>query len=562
MITIIKPLGCGGDIDFAAEELKLFLGKYDDVECGKSASGNEIFISLGNTELAGKADVAGKTQGLSDYGFAIETIKNGYYIVSPTEKGVSFGVYSLLKELCDLEIYAEDEIYSADGLTPKPVHKKENPSFDYFDSSWVGWNKYSPTFAHRRRLRIAPFITPFHSFFEILPKTEYLREHRDWYSEDYGQLCLTNEEMAEEFIKNCFKFIDRKAFRGCNVSNLMVGQEDNGDFCRCEKCRESYEKYGLTGTLMRFVNKVSKAVDDYVGLNYAGKTIRTVTFAYGATQFPPVDENYKPIDPSVVPAKNVVILTAPISADFTKSLNDETANPNSYRLFKGYEALGAEMYVWVYNSAFDDQFMYFSQWDALKENFRFCRSINTRYVIDMGNPLPDLAFDALTVYVRTKLAWNIDLDENKLIDDFFAAYYRESAPYVRKYFDESNALQREKNEGKHNHYLYVQQNRQCKSADYWEFDKVLSWAELLREGEKAAKTPPVALRVAVQKLTPLYMLLEIHHDRFTKGELKKMIEEFEVAARNSFVRYAEETGVQYMRDVYGKIVKWRSLLLP
>lgn len=84
----------------------------------------------------------------------------------------------------------------------------------------------------------------------------------------------------------------------------------------------------------------------------------------------------------------------------------------------------------------------------------------------------------------------------------------------------------------------------------------------MREGEKAAQTPAVAFRVAVQKLTPLYMLLEIHHDRFTKGELKMMIEEFEVAARNSFVRYAEETGVQYMRDVYGKIVKWRSLLLP
>ena len=220
------------------------------------------------------------------------------------------------------------------------------------------------------------------------------------------------------------------------------------------------------------------------------------------------------------------------------------------------------MYVWVYNSAFDDQFMYFSQWDAVQKNFRLYKSINTRYVIDMGNPLPDLAFDALTVYVRTELAWNIDLDVNKAIDKFFAAYYRESAPYVRRYFDESNALQREKDAGRHNHYLYVRQNCQCKSADYWEFDKVLSWAKLLREGEKAAQTPAVAFRVAVQKLTPLYMLLEIHHDRFTKGELKMMIEEFEVAARNSFVRYAEETGVQYMRDVYGKIVKWRSLLLP
>ena len=81
MITIIKPHGCGGDIDFAAEELKLFLGKYDDVECGKSVSENEVYISLGDTTLAEKADVVKETQDLSDYGFAIETIKNGYYIV-------------------------------------------------------------------------------------------------------------------------------------------------------------------------------------------------------------------------------------------------------------------------------------------------------------------------------------------------------------------------------------------------------------------------------------------------------------------------------------------------
>ena len=180
-------------------------------------------------------------------------------------------------------------------------------------------------------------------------------------------------------------------------------------------------------------------------------------------------------------------------------------------------------------------------------------------MIDMGNPLPDVSFDTLTTYVRTSLAWNLNLDEKRLIDDFFAAYYKETAPYVRRYFDESNEWQRKKNI---KYTLYAQQSLECKTAEYWDFEKVKEWAELLRKGENAAGSKKIALRVTAQKLTPLYMLLEIFIDKFSKEQLRDLIGEFEKAARETFVLYTEETGIQYMRDIRNKLVKWRSLLLP
>ena len=559
MIKIVKNRNCGEEIVFAESELKLFLGKYDEVIAAEDTEGNEKFISLGDTEIAREYGVLRYLEGLNDYGFYIKTVNRGYCIVSPTEKGVRFGIYSLLKEICLLEIYAEDEIYSDDELDWKEVELKEEPSFDFYDSSWLGWNKYSVEFAKRRRLRIAPFINSYHSFFEMMPKSKYLDEHRDWYSENYTQLCMTNEEMIAEFIRNSLDLIDKKAFKTGNTSCLMVGQEDSGEYCQCARCKKSYEKYGVSGTLIRFVNQVAKAVNEYVNNKYVGKTVKTVTFAYGTTENPPVDENNRPVDSSVMLEKNVVIMTAPITSDFAKPLYDEKFNAAASRSFKGFAALGAEIYMWAYNSVFDDQLMYFGQWDVLRENLEFYKKINAQYMIDMGNPLPDVSFDALTTYVRTSLAWNLNLDEKRLIDDFFAAYYKETAPYVRRYFDESNEWQRKKNI---KYTLYAQQSLECKTAEYWDFEKVKEWAELLRQGENAAGSKKIALRVTAQKLTPLYMLLEIFIDKFSKEQLRELIGEFEKAARETFVLYTEETGIQYMRDIRNKLVKWRSLLLP
>lgn len=255
-------------------------------------------------------------------------------------------------------------------------------------------------------------------------------------------------------------------------------------------------------------------------------------------------------------------MNAPITANYTKPLYDEESNAKTCRTFKGYSALGAEMYLWIYNSVFDDQLVYFSQWDALRENFDYYKTLNTSYVIDMGNPLPDVAFDALTTYVHTKLLWNADLDEKKLIDDFFKVYYKDAEPFVRRYFDEVNAFQRKVNETDYVYPMYSQQNMVTKSEIYWKYDRLRAWIELLREGERAAKTKKVALRVAAQKLTPLYLLLELYAEKLERSELKSAIEEFERAARENMVLYTAETGVQYMCEIHGKLIKWRSLLLP
>ncbi len=549
-----------GDLKMAVDEATLFLKKYANVSIvHEKPTDGSVFISLGDTRYALEKGAEGWKKDLTDPGFVIKSVENGYCVVSPTPSGVLFGTYSLLHELCEWEAYAEDEVHVSEKLSLPELDILENPSFQYRETSWVGWSKYGWNFAKRTRRSSPPLLTPFHCHFFIMPPSKYLKDHPDWYSEDVEQLCITNEEMTQEFIKNCFEIIKEDGFKHHQTTYLFLGQEDGAPICKCPKCQESDRLYGgPSGTAMLFINKVAKAVNEFVEVNYPGKTVKTVTPAYCHTKFPPVDENMEPAHPSLMAEKNVGVMFAPLNADYTHSLFDREANPAVSRMFEGYFKLGIEPYVWTYDCAFDDIIFYTSEWEFFLDDFRRFREMNCPYIIDMCSPWPDVAFDALKTYVRSKLLWNLDLDKEKLIDDFFANYYKKSAPLVRQYFNEINAHLRTIPISFHS---YIGGQPTYKDENAWPKEKLLGWIELLEDAEKTAENPEVALRVTCQKLTPLYILLEDYANDLTKEELKKYVDEFERGVKTYSIRFTAEHGVLYMNTVDIKLMKWRSLLL-
>ncbi len=557
-IQILTAQDCGADIRFAAEEITFFLG-----EMGVSAETVQTptegrFVSLGATDAAKNLGLLEKTAGMKADGFLIDTVDGNYYIVSPTELGVSFGVYSLLKELCGLEIYAVDVYEMAEIVTFKEVKRKEEPSFEFRDRAWLSWPKYNRKLHRRLRLHGVPFVTPPHSFFTVLPKEKYLTEHPDWYSASTLQLCITNEEMTAQFIENALKIIEEKGFRG-NTAALMVGHEDNHSFCNCARCLESDKKYGgHGGTMLRFVNKVAKAVNAYVEEKHPGKTVKTVTFAYGPTVDAPVNENFEPVDPSLKAEKNVGVMFAPLQADYGKSLADEKYNPQTVKMFKGYAALGVEPYIWTYDSVFNDELVYYGQWHNLRKDYDFFKKIGCVSLLDMGHFLPNVAFDALSNYVRMKMMWDLSVDETALIDDFFRAYYREGAVKVRKYFDEINEVCANID---FKMLSYSDRSPELVSKSLWKKETLAGWIQILNEAEALTKDRKATLRIQCEKLTPLSQILDIYAQDMEKGELAAYIQAFENCAAANNLVYLSEVGLPFMRDVDSKLVKWRALLL-
>src|SRR5210317_622059 len=77
-----------------------------------------------------------------------------------------------------------------------------------------------------------------HTFFPLIPPATYFKDHPQWFSEidgkrkhDRAQLCLTNEQMRDELIKNL------KANLRANPAATIasVSQNDWHGNCQCDK---------------------------------------------------------------------------------------------------------------------------------------------------------------------------------------------------------------------------------------------------------------------------------------------------------------------------------------
>ena len=78
---------------------------------------------------------------------------------------------------------------------------------------------------------------------------------------DGTQLCLTNEEMKAEFIKNLKVVISTHP----NDKYILLGEEDSNTFCNCDNCQEAIKKYGTpSGVDMIFVNPVAEEIENWL----------------------------------------------------------------------------------------------------------------------------------------------------------------------------------------------------------------------------------------------------------------------------------------------------------
>ena len=119
-----------------------------------------------------------------------------------------------------------------------------------------------------------------HTFFQILPPERYFAEHPDWYSEIDGerrgertQLCLTNEAMRAEFVKNALEWIRRNPEAGM----ISISQNDWHGNCQCAKCRALDEAAGSpSGSLLHFVNAVAAEIEK----EYPEFLISTLAYQY------------------------------------------------------------------------------------------------------------------------------------------------------------------------------------------------------------------------------------------------------------------------------------------
>ena len=437
-------------VRFAASELQKYILKAtntvipyfsDDARCPRR--GPEILIGpfvRGETEWE---------KDLHEEGFVIRSQGENIAITGKTSRGVLYGVYRFLEIFCNYRCFTKDveTIDKMKELTIELDEIREEPSFNFRDAYFR--NAFEGGFASKNHLNSSlsdisngrggrrKWFNFHHSFLNLIPDEVYFEKHPEWYSEINGerkpntQLCLTNEELVDEAEKNLRKWIENNP--ECKV--FSVAQNDNEDFCTCEKCRKLEETEGShSGPIIHFVNKLADRIkDDY-------PDVMIHTFAYWYSMEAP---KY------VVARDNVIVRLCTTSCCHHKPFEElASIKPGGieYRYvnaLKNWKNHAKNVYIWDYIVNFRNYLQPFVTFETLQKNLTFYKECGVLGVLEQGNFAygGGGCFDDMKSYIISRLLWNYKTDIHDEIHRFCMGVYGEKAGrYMEEYTYLAQAL--------------------------------------------------------------------------------------------------------------------------
>ncbi len=502
---ILVSRNAGNMTMLGAEEIASFFKQatYADIEIvtdEKSFSENDKFISIGDNAFSRSAGL-NLSESLNGSGYHIETRGKSLFVYGGGDKGNLYGAYDLLEKLFDLEFYSNDETAFGRKFTinvPK-LNYTENPDFSAGNVIYTGSMISDLGFQQRTRTvsweSVWTGVGGAHSTYSLL-KGINRKDYPDWFArqlnasgeveKEYKQLCFTNPEVLEALTEAVIREVDGYADR----ENVMVGIEDNRDYCRCPDCQALMDAYGgaASASVIKCVNKIAEAVEKHLSETGQNRKVNVVMFAYYGYLEAPVKQNadgsYSPIDESVKMRDDTAVLIAPIDTDYGHSYYDTAFNRAERQSFEKWSVLCDSLYLWTYTTNFFYMLAPFDAFNSMQENFRFWKEYNVKHIYAQGQYGNKKAtgFVDLQTYLQSKLLWNVDEDLNKLIDGYFENYFKDAAKPMRSYFDELRA-----------HYANLRSRSgvtggiyfDIEKKDYWPFNMLNGWSRYIDDAYAA-----------------------------------------------------------------------------
>ena len=431
----------------AASELKTHLdamtgGEFKIVGISeRDKSANAIFVgdSPATREISGVSD-------FSKLGYDAITMKSdgkkNIALCGHPTRGTLYAVYTFLEDFGGVRWWSKNETripHKSDFSVGKfdisyaPVFKLREAlykvGFDGVFASRLRQNGATLTRMNFDRPVIAPEYggcqsmvlfkgrgSAFHSHFEIIPPKVYFEKHPEWFSLIGGkrtwkgaQLCLTNDEMAAEYLKNIKKLLRENP----HATSIQVSQNDWSNPCQCPKCAAIDNENGShAGTNIYFANKIA------AGIEAEFPNVYIDTFAYQYTRKAPS---------KIRPRKNVLVRLCTIECSFLRPLDSgNPLNEAFVRDMKEWAKITKNLFIWDYITNFRSYMMPCPNLNALAPNLRFFAENSASGVFEQGDAFCTAGdFVLMRNWVVSHLMWNPYADEKKLFAEFLNEYYGE-----------------------------------------------------------------------------------------------------------------------------------------
>ena len=357
-------------------------------------------------------------------------------------RGVLYGVYKFLEQYAgvryfmpDLEKIPEGDIVLHEGnmlaYTPYFESRRLAWNCSKADSSWNVKNginghdgKDDPKYGGKERYGSGLFVHTLGSLSETGGGAS-------------PNPCLSSEEIYQTVLKNLRATLEKDP----TVDIVSVSQNDNNEYCTCEKCAAVDKEEGSpSGLMLRFVNRLAEELEE----DYPNLVIDTL--AYNYTQAAPS---------KTVPRHNVCVRVCSIRCCFMHPLTEctDAKGPNGLQwtrtetfLFDLQEwgKICDRIYVWDYTTNFAYYIAPFSNFGSIRENMRFYYENGVRGMFPQGNSQSVSGeFGELRAYLLAKLMWNPYMSEEEYyrhMDEFLEAYYGEGWQGIRAFIDLTTEL--------------------------------------------------------------------------------------------------------------------------
>jgi len=422
---------------FAADELALFLhivtGGDFPILTDPGNSGGRLLVGPGAARLAApKVDLAG----LGPEEIVVLSAGDDLVLAGGGPRGTLYAVYTFLEDVvgCRWWTGTASSMPWKPSLSVGDLNIRFRPPLEYrepfwyvaFDHVWAARNKANGTRAGGDALRggrqnYEGFV---HTFYGLIQPEKYFAGHPEWFSEIEGrrttkdaQLCLTNEDMRRELVKN----LKEKIRANPAATIASVSQNDCFGNCTCPRCRAvDEEEGGPAGSLLRFVNAVAADIE----AEFPHVAIDTLAYQY--TRKPPR---------LVRPRPNVIVRLCSIECSFAQPL-DDPRNKAFFDDLDGWSKIAGRLYIWDYTTNFSHYVQPHPNLGVLAPNIRLFVDRNVLGIFEQG------AYQSwgsemaeLRAWMLAKLLWDPSLDEERLREEFLAGYYGPAAGPMESFLE-------------------------------------------------------------------------------------------------------------------------------
>lgn len=547
-------------LKFAVEELRQNFYDATSVEL-KTKKDSEVsysdsakLLSIGETSLMQQAGVTIDKKELGQCGYVVQTKGSSVFMVGGSTEGTIFAVYGWLKEQLEYEFFAGDEIAIQKDVTDEKllnVTLKEKPDFDYRMTNY-GEAWFDTTVARRARFNRSGSLwinfdgvvdgeassVAYHSSFNIVSPDLYMADHPDWYAPDGKQLCFSRD--PENLAKVVVERITQELDKNPDKNLLTFTQQDHNTWCTCTKCVESLNTYGTNSAVyILFMNRIAEQVMAWVDQHYPGREVMMAMFAYQQTEQAPVvkkDGQYVPADEKLRLHKNVAVFYAPIYAEYYYDFNAEE-NVNVAETLDKWCVLADNIFTWIYGANFQLYLAPYNNFNSMQNNYRFLYDRGAKYIFDQHqyNQVSGTDWYRLKGYLSSNLQWQIDSNQDELLDRFFKNYFKDASSIMRQLFDEENtwfAYLAEKYDysGK---VSYIESNLVVE--EYWPKGLLEGWIDLIDKAlekiEPYKTSDPVLYeklrdRITLESISFRYMQIYLYELLYSSADRQEMIKSF------------------------------------